>query len=93
MTRVRFTALLGQRIGGGISFVDVPAATVAGALRALTDQYPAVTRLVWAEENVLNPMMAVFLNDHLLTENELNAAVNPGDQIDIVQAVSGGGIS
>jgi len=89
MVRIRFTSLLGQRIGG-ISSVEVPAATVAAALRALTDRYPAVTRLVWSEENVLNPVMAVFLNDQLLAATELNVAVKPGDQIDIVPAVSGG---
>jgi len=89
MVRIRFTSLLGQRMGG-ISSVEVAAETVASALRALTDRYPAVTRLVWSEENVLNPMMAVFLNNRLLAAAELDAAVKGGDEIEIVPAVSGG---
>lgn len=89
MVRIRFTSLLGDRIGG-ITSVDVAATTVRAALRALTDQYPKLARLVWSEENVANPMMAFFLNGQLLSAGQLEAAVSSGDQIEIVPAVSGG---
>ena len=39
MPRIRFTNLFAERIGG-INSVDVPAATVESALRALTDRHP-----------------------------------------------------
>ena len=89
MVCIRFTSLLGQRIGG-LTSVEVSATTVESALHAFTDQYPAVTRLVWSEKNVVNPMMALFLNDKLLEHGELSATVKAGDQIEIVPAVSGG---
>jgi molybdopterin converting factor small subunit len=89
MVRIRFTGLLADRIGG-INSVEVAAATVESALRALTGQYPKLTRLVWSGENVVNPMMAIFLNGQLLGAAQLGAAVKAGDQIEIVPAVSGG---
>jgi molybdopterin converting factor small subunit len=88
MIRIRLTTFLGERIGG-ITSLEVSATTVGSALRALTDQYPALGRLVWSGEDVINPMMAVFLNDKILGPH-LSASLAEGDQIDIVAAVSGG---
>jgi molybdopterin converting factor small subunit len=88
MIRIRFTNLFAERIGG-VSSVEVSAATVESALRALTDRYPELQRLVWAE-GVMNPAMAVFLNERQLEPHELDAEVKSGDQIDIVPAVEGG---
>ena len=89
MTRIRFTNLFAERIGG-ISSVDVPAATVESALLALTDRHPDLTPLVWAKDGALNPVMVVFLNDHQLGAAEIGTAVGPGDEIDIVPALEGG---
>jgi len=89
MPRIRFTNLFAERIGG-VTAVDVSAATVESALRALTDQHPVLTSLVWAKDGALNPVMVVFLNDHQLGAAEIGTAVRPGDQIDIVSAVEGG---
>jgi molybdopterin converting factor small subunit len=89
MVRIRFTTFLGERIGG-ISSVEVSATTVGSALRALTDRYPELARLVWTGEDVINPMMAVFLNDQLVEAGQLGTAVKTGDEIDLLAAVSGG---
>jgi molybdopterin converting factor small subunit len=89
MVRIRFTTFLGERIGG-ISSVEVSATTVGSALRALTDRYPELARLVWTGEDVINPMMAVFLNDQLVEPGQLGTAVKTGDEIDLLAAVSGG---
>ena len=89
MVRIRFTTFLGERIGG-ISSVEVSATTVGSALRALTDRYPELARLVWTGEDVINPMMAVFLNDQLVEPGQLGTALKPGDEIDLLAAVSGG---
>ena len=89
MPRIRFTNLFAERIGG-VSTVDVPAATVESALRALTDRHPNLTPLVWAKDGALNPVMVVFLNDHQLGAAEIRTPVGPGDQIDIVPALEGG---
>jgi len=89
MVRIRFTTFLGERIGG-ISSVEVSATTVGSALRALTDRYPELARLVWTGEDVINPMMAVFLNDQLVEAGQLGTAVKAGDEIDLLAEVSGG---
>ena len=89
MVRIRLTSFFAERIGG-INSVELSAATVESALRALTDQYPELMRLVWRGEDVINPMIAVFLNDKILAPSQLGASLTEGDQIDIIAAVSGG---
>ena len=89
MPCIRFTNLFAERIGG-ISSVDVPAATVESALRALTDRHPNLTPLVWAKDGALNSVMVVFLNDHQLGAVQIATPVGPGDVIDIVPALEGG---
>jgi molybdopterin converting factor small subunit len=89
MPHIRFTNLFAERIGG-INSVDVPAATVESALRALTDRHPTLTPLVWAKDGTLNPVMVMFLNDRQLAAAELGTSVGPGDEIDIVPALEGG---
>ena len=89
MACIRFTNLFAERIGG-VNSVDVPAATVVSALRALTDRHPTLTTLVWAKDGKLNPVMVVFLNDQQLGAAEMGKPVGPGDEIDIVPALEGG---
>ena len=89
MPRIRFTNLFAERIGG-VNSVDVPAATVEAALRALTDRHPNLTPLVWAKDGALNPVIVVFLNDRQLGAVEIGTPVGPGDEIDIVSALEGG---
>jgi hypothetical protein len=89
MPRIRFTNLFAERIGG-VSSIDVPAATVESSLHALTDRHPSLTPLVWAKGGALNPVMVVFLNDRQLGAAELGTAVGPGDEIDIISALEGG---
>ena len=89
MPRNRFTNLFAERIGG-VNSVDVRAATVEPALRALPDRHPNLTPLVWAKDGALNPVMVVFLNDHQLGAAQIATPVGPGDEIDIVPALEGG---
>jgi hypothetical protein len=89
MPRIRFTNLFAERIGG-VSSVDVHAATVESALRALTDRHPDLTPLVWAKDAALNPVMVLFLNDRQLGTAEIGTPVGPGDEIDIISALEGG---
>jgi molybdopterin converting factor small subunit len=89
MVQIRLASFLEERIG--VSSVEVSAHTVSGALHALTDKYPELVRLIWlGEEGALNPVTAIFLNDKQVAPLQLEAAVKPGDQIDILVAVSGG---
>jgi molybdopterin converting factor small subunit len=89
MIRIRFSTFLSERIGD-ISSVEVSATTVGAALRALTDRYPELVRLVWIREDAVSPMLAVFLNDQLIEPGQLGTSVKPGDEIDLLAAVSGG---
>ena len=89
MPRIRFTNLFAERIGG-VNSVDVSAATVESALRALTDQHPSLTTLVWAKDGAVNPVMVMFLNNRQLGAAEISTAVGAGDEIDIVPALEGG---
>jgi molybdopterin converting factor small subunit len=89
MIRIRFSTFLSERIGD-ISSVEVSATTVGAALRALTDRYPELARLVWIKEDTVSPMLAVFLNDQLIEPGRMGTSVKPGDQIDLLAAVSGG---
>ena len=70
--------------------MEVSATTVGAALRALTDRYPELARLVWIKEDTVSPMLAVFLNDQLIEPGRMGTSVKPGDQIDLLAAVSGG---
>jgi hypothetical protein len=89
MPRIRFTNLFAERIGG-VNSVDVQGATVESSLRALTNQHPDLTPLVWAKDGALNSVMVLFLNDHQLGAAEIATPVGPGDEIDIVPALEGG---
>ena len=89
MPRIRFTNLFAERIGG-VNSVDVQGATVESSLRALTDQHPVLTPLVWAKDGALNAVMVVFLNNRQLGAAEIGIPVAPGDEIDIVSALEGG---
>jgi len=89
MPRIRFTNLFAERIGG-VTAVDVQGATVESSLRALTARHPALSPLVWAKDGGLNAVMVLFLNDRQLGGAEIETAVAPGDEIDIVSALEGG---
>ena len=87
--RVRFPALFADRIGG-VSTVEVPATTVAGALRAATARYGELRTLILAANGGINPVMVVFLNDEQLAADHLELPVKPGGEIQIVPAIEGG---
>jgi len=89
MTRIRLHALFAERIGGRQS-VEVEASQVDTALRALTDRYPELTRLVWLREGEVNPVMAIFVNDRQVRADDFSSCLEPGDQIEIIPAISGG---
>jgi molybdopterin converting factor small subunit len=89
MARIRLESPFAERIDG-TEAVEVLAPTVEAALRELTDRYPQLVRLIWISSGVVNPLLAVFVNDKLLEPHELSAALKSDDEIDIIAAVAGG---
>ena len=87
--RVRLPALFADRIDG-VDTVDVAAATVEDALRALTDRHAELTALVWTGDGALNPLMVLFLNNRQLVRSGVDTTVHPGDQLEIIPAIEGG---
>ncbi len=90
MVQIRLSHFLEERIGG-VSCVYVSADTVRKALETLTDRHPQLARSIWIRDGVVNPIMAVFLNDELIGPDRLEAPVKSGDQVVLVAAVAGGG--
>jgi len=89
MVQIRLSHFLEERIGG-VSCVHVSADTVRGALETLTDRHPQLARSIWIRDGVVNPIMAVFLNDELIGPDKLETPVKSGDQMVVVAAVAGG---
>jgi molybdopterin converting factor small subunit len=87
--RVRLPALFADRIDG-VHTVEVAAATVEDALRALTDTHAALATLVWTAGGALNPVMVLFLNDRQLAGDAIAQPLHAGDHLEILPAIEGG---
>lgn len=87
--RIRLPALFADRIDGD-STVEVTATTVETALRALTDEHPALATLVWTAGGALNPVMVLFLNNRQLPRGDIEDTLQRGDEIEIIPAIEGG---
>jgi molybdopterin converting factor small subunit len=92
MAEVKFwlPSLLAEFAGDQRSFV-VSATTVGGALAAAMDIYPLLRTHLQDEGGVQRPHVNVFYNDTELRQlPSLEAPVRQGDEITIIQSVSGG---
>ena len=89
-TLVRVPGML-RDCTGGATEVRVPGATLGAALAALADTYPLLRVHVWDEAGALRPHVLIFYNG-ISTRRlpDLARPLAPGDQLRIVQAVSGG---
>ena len=76
---------------GGTSEFHLTAATVRAALDQLEQSHPALYRSVCDETGAVRPHVNLFVNDSFLDKREgLNTALEPGDVLTIMPAVSGG---
>ena len=62
--------------------------TLAELLADLDRRYPGIAFRVVDEQEQIRPHMRFFVNDELV--RDLNTALSPADQVQIVQALSGG---
>ncbi|MCA9099711.1 MAG: MoaD/ThiS family protein [Planctomycetales bacterium] len=76
---------------GGRARLDVSASTVREALDRLAQQEPALYRCVCDETGNVRRHMNLFIASTLLAcPEELDTALEPGDVLSIMTAVSGG---
>ena len=68
--------------------VQADGATVAAVLADLDRRYPGIRFRMVDEQDRLRKHMKVFVNDEAV--RDLDTAVGPGDEVTIMQALSGG---
>ncbi len=72
--------------------VFIEATTVADAIRRLLESYPLLRVHLYDERGVQRQHILLFHNDQNLRElDRLDIPLRPGDRLNVVQAVSGGG--
>lgn len=88
--RIALAHLLAEQIGGADT-VEVEAATVEEALRALTQAHPALAALVWRPDGSFNDQLVAFRNrDDVRRLQGLATPLRPGDELVLITAVEGG---
>ncbi|HSE99239.1 MAG TPA: ubiquitin-like small modifier protein 1 [Blastocatellia bacterium] len=76
---------------GGSDSISVESGTVADALNALTDQYPALKKHLFNEDGGLRHFVNIYVNDEDIRYAEKSATpVKAGDTISIVPSIAGG---
>ena|SRR5437899_12960893 len=76
---------------GGQPDVEVEAATVGAALRALTERYPDLRRHLYSDDGKLRAFVNVYVNDEDIRYLEKeNTPLGAGDSISIVPSIAGG---
>ncbi|HET6314785.1 MAG TPA: MoaD/ThiS family protein [Chloroflexia bacterium] len=76
---------------GGSSPVTIEAATLAEALERLRETYPLLRIHLYDEAQQLRPHVLIFYNEESTRWLErLDVPLQPGDRLEIIQAVSGG---
>lgn len=90
MITLQLPAALGAH-GQGPSEIRVAAANVRGALAQLERSHPSLYRCICDETGAVRRHLGVFVNrDHVRDRHGLETALEPGDVITILPAVSGG---
>jgi molybdopterin converting factor small subunit len=80
-----------RRFAGQHERVEVQAANVQQALRALAAEHPALAPQLFAADGSLRRIVNIFLNGrHVRQFGDQPAPVQPGDTIHLVPAFAGG---
>jgi sulfur-carrier protein len=87
---VTVPALLRDSAGGQTTFA-LDGATLDEALRHMQERYPLLCNHLYDETGQLRPHVLIFYNaESIAWLDRLDLPIQPGDRIDILQAVSGG---
>lgn len=90
MAKILIPTPLRQYAGKNDS-VDVPGATVAEVLHALTGQYADLRRHLYNDEGKLRSFVNVYVNDDDIRYLDREAtALKDGDTVSIVPSIAGG---
>lgn len=90
MPRVRFPAMISDRIGG-VSSVDVPGDTVMEVVQALCERFPALDGLIWDAPGRVNDFLVFFVNKQDVRDlGGLDTPLNAEDEITVIGAAEGG---
>lgn len=88
---VTVPGLLADSVGGQRR-INVEAATLAEALRALRERHSNLRAHVWDESGAVRQHILIYLNDESITwiDDHESRTLRDGDALFIIQAVSGG---
>jgi len=90
LPNVQFTRHLGMHFPG-LASVEVEGRSLAEIVRALDGLHPGLAAYLVDDQGTLRKHVNIFVNGQLLTDRSgLRDAVGPGDQVFIMQALSGG---
>ena len=79
-----------KRLAAGRSEHDLDAETVTELLQALEQSQPALSGWILDERGKLRPHINVFINGEL---GRPESALEDGDRVDVIPAISGGALS
>ncbi len=82
---------LWRPLSGGCSRIPLEANTVAEALGQLIKQYPQLDSQLFNARREVNEALNLFVNqEHIRYRGGLNAPLQDGDEVQIIQVFSGG---
>ena len=87
---MRITAVL-QKLTNGQKQVEATGANVGQVLEDIESRYPGFRQQVYGEDGKLHRFVNIYLNDEdIRYMGGVDAAVKPGDTLDILPALAGG---
>ncbi len=88
--KVHFTPAL-KRFVPALESIEVQGATIADVITGIEDIYPGLTDYLIEENGALRKNVNIFVNDTFISDRKaLSDAVQPQDEVYIIQALSGG---
>jgi len=79
-----------QPYTGDCDVVEVSGGTIAECLDQLVEQFPNISKVLFAEGGRLLEYVSVYLNGELADVTELTGPVNDGDELHILYLLGGG---
>jgi len=90
MIKVKFTANL-KRFFSDLKPFDFNASSVSEALEVINAKYPGIKDYIVDEQGKLRQHVNIFIGSQLLKDKiNLGDKLSPGDELHIIQALSGG---